>query len=161
VVLLNDDAILKTPRGLSILATQAHAHPEYGAICPGFDWCGTPNLVNQGRAELTEEKTMLVFACVFIPRATIDRVGFLDERFGVNAGGPGRRGYGCDDDDYSKRIRDAGLKLGVYDPVMVHHTKEHTGLRSTFRDDPEHSWDVKAHEELFRQKHGVHPRLQK
>lgn len=154
VILLNDDALLKTPKGFSILATQAAANAEYGAICPGFDYVGTPNLCNQGRKQLTDEAVMLVFACVFIPRRTIDLVGLLDERFGVNAGGPGKRGYGCEDDDYSWRIRREGLKLGVYDPVLV----DHTTLKSTFRSDLQHPADVKIHEAVFEHKWGKHPR---
>lgn len=159
VVLLNDDALLCTPLGFSILAHQFLHHPEFGAICPGFTpgSVGTPNLVWRGRPSLAEEKVMLVFACVYIPRSTIDKVGLLDERFGINAGGPGPRGYGLEDDDYSLRIRQAGLKLGVYDPVLVDHTPEGTGMLSTFRHDDDHPHDVRAHEELFRKIHGHWP----
>jgi GT2 family glycosyltransferase len=159
VVLLNDDALLCTPLGFSILAHQFLHHPEFGAICPGFTpgSVGTPNLVWRGRPSLAEEKVMLVFACVYIPRSTIDKVGLLDERFGINAGGPGPRGYGLEDDDYSLRIRQAGLKLGVYDPVLIDHTPEGTGMLSTFRHDDDHPHDVRAHEELFRKIHGHWP----
>ena len=71
----------------------------------------------------------------------------------INAGGPGARGYGLEDDDYSLRIRKTGLKLGVYDGVKV----DHTTLKSTFRDDPEHKADVRIHERLFREIHGHWP----
>ena len=159
VVLLNDDCLLKTPYGFSLLQIQHVAAQEYGAICPGFipEGVGAPDLVWRNRKRLVEVKPMLVFACVFIPRSTIDRVGLLDERFGVNAGGPGKRGYGLEDDDYSLRIRNAGLKLGVFDGVVVDHTGGRTGLKSSFRHDPEHPHDVKAHEDLFRQIHGQWP----
>ena len=160
VVLMNDDALLKTDRGFDLLSTVSSLHPSYGAICPGFTHgsVGTINLVNRGREdEVREEKVMLVFACVYIPRSTIDRVGLLDERFGVNAGGPGARGYGLEDDDYSLRIRQAGLKLGVYDGVLVDHLPASTGLKSTFRHDPEHPHDVRAHEDLFTEIHGHWP----
>lgn len=155
VVLLNDDALLGTWQGFNSLARQIGSHPEYGAVCPGFNLggCRHTNLVNQQRQHIANEPTMLIFACCYIPRTTIDRVGLLDERFGLNAGGPGARGYGLEDDDYSLRIRQAGLKLGVYDGVIVNHTT----LRSTFRHDPEHPADVRMHEELFRQKHGHWP----
>jgi|ERR1700735_315661 len=163
VVICNDDALLRTSKGFSILRdqiarTQLFNYP-YGAICPSFTHgsVGTLNLVNRGRSGLAEEHTMLVFACVYIPRSTIDRVGLLDERFGVNAGGPGARGYGLEDDDYSLRIRQSGLKLGVYDGVLVDHLPESTGLKSTFRHDPEHPHDVTIHERLFAEKHGHWP----
>jgi GT2 family glycosyltransferase len=155
VVLLNDDALLKTPIGFSLLRQQSIAHPEFGAICPGFDigGCRHTNLVNQRRPSIAVEPTMLIFACCYIPRTTINLVGLLDERFGINAGGPGPRGYGLEDDDYSLRIRETGLKLGVYDGVLV----DHTTLRSTFRFDPEHKADVRLHEDLFKRIHGHWP----
>ena len=160
VVLLNDDALLKTYLGFNSLSDACNLF-GYGAMCPGFTHgsVGTINLVNRGGDEIREEKVMLVFACVYIPRSTIDRVGLLDERFSVNAGGPGARGYGLEDDDYSLRIRQAGLKLAVYDGVLVDHLPESTGLKSTFRHDPDHPHDVRAHEELFMEKHGHWPEL--
>jgi len=159
VVLLNDDCLLRTPLGFASIRHQFQHHPEFGAICPSFTHgsVGTLNLVNRGRPSLAEEKIMLVFACVYIPRSTIDKVGLLDERFAVNAGGPGPRGYGLEDDDYSLRIRQAHMKLGVYDPVLCDHLPESTRLKSTFRHDPEHPHDVRAHEELFTRIHGHWP----
>ena len=158
VLICNDDALLETHGGFEELSDICRGF-EYGALCPGFTHgsVGTLNLVNRGRIAPVEEKVMLVFACVYIPRSTIDRVGLLDERFGINAGGPGARGYGLEDDDYSLRIRQAGLKLGVYDGVLVDHLPESTGLKSTFRHDPAHPHDVRAHEDLFAQKHGHWP----
>jgi len=155
IVCQNDDCLLKTPLGFALLRQQSVEHPDFGAISPGFNLGGARhmNLVNQGRPHLATEPIMLIFAACYIPRSTIDRVGLLDERFGINAGGPGARGYGLEDDDYSLRIRKTGLKLGVYDGVKV----DHTTLKSTFRDDPEHKADVRIHERLFREIHGHWP----
>ena len=166
VVLMNDDALLRTPHGFQGLSALFGLQdfcdatlPKIGALCPSFTHgsVGTPDLVKQSGSNLRKAATMLVFACVYIPRSTIDRVGLLDERFGVNAGGPGPRGYGLEDDDYSLRIRQSGLKLGVYDGVLVDHLPQSTGLKSTFRHDPEHPHDVRAHEELFTKIHGHWP----
>lgn len=160
VVLMNDDALLRTARGFAKLQACCHiSQTHWGAMCPGFTpgSVGTPNLVWRGRAQPVEEKVMLVFACVYIPRTTIDRVGLLDERFGINAGGEGKRGYGLEDDDYSLRIRNAGMRLGVFDGVLVDHLPQSTGLKSTFRHDPEHPHDVRAHEDLFMHIHGHWP----
>lgn len=160
VVLINDDALLRTERGFAKLQACVHIdRTKWGAMCPGFTpgSVGTPNLVWRGRQHPVEEKVMLVFACVYIPRATIDRAGLLDERFGINAGGEGKRGYGLEDDDYSLRIRQAGMRLGVFDGVLVDHLPLSTGLKSTFRHDPEHPHDVRAHEDLFMHKHGHWP----
>ena len=153
LILLNDDALLKTPYGFSKLQQQHREHPEYGLIGSSINVCGTPAQHRLTRDSLREAKVTIVFACVFIPRSTIDRVGLLDERFCVNAGGPGPRGYGLEDDDYCFRVRKAGLKTGVYDGCFI----DHTTLPSTFRADPEHPWDVQVHERLFHEKHGVWP----
>jgi len=155
VIVMNDDALLETPRGLTMLAECAAANLDYGIIAASVDSCGTLGQIhNKAKSGLREEKPMLAFICVYIPRTTIDRIGLLDERFGVNAGGAGARGYGLEDDDYCWRIRKAGLKLGVLNDVFVNHTT----LPSTFRNDPEHKADVLIHEELFWQKWGIHPR---
>lgn len=154
VVLMNDDALLETEGGLSGLRAQWIRHPDFGLIASSVDSCGTPGQIRQPGDRLREEKVMLAFICIFIPRATIDRVGLLDERFAVNAGGAGKRGYGLEDDDYSWRVRQLGLKLGVWDGCFVNHTK----LQSTFRCDPEHPYDVQIHEKLFEEKWGLHPR---
>ncbi len=110
VILLNDDALLKTPHGFSKLQQQYQEHPEFGLIGSSINMCGTPAQHRLTRDSLREAQVTIVFACVFIPRSTIDRVGLLDERFCVNAGGPGPRGYGLEDDDYCFRVRKAGLE---------------------------------------------------
>lgn len=153
VVLLNDDAILETPGGLSRLQHQALVHPECGLISSSTNGA-TLNQRKLSPGALRYDAVMVAFVCVFIPRTTIDKVGLLDERFGVNAGGPGVRGYGCDDDSYCFLARKAGMKLGIYDGCFV----DHRSLKSTFRDDPKHPADVMLHERLFREIHGVSPR---
>lgn len=156
VIVLNDDALLKTRDGFARLARDVIEHPEYGIIAPGVDWCGTQNqLYSAIQSGLRDEKVMLAFICAYIPRRTIDLIGLLDERFAVNAGGPGARGYGLEDDDYCWRVRGAGLKLGVQNDVFVTHTE----LPSTFRGDPAHPANVFAHEALFAAKWGKHPRI--
>jgi len=153
IILLNDDALLETHKGFSKMRQEWLDNQEYGIIGASMDKSGQPEQLRRGLAGLRPVKWMLVFACVFIPRLTIERIGFLDERFSVNAGGKGPRGYGCEDDDYSWRVRSAGLKLGVSDSCFVNHST----LPSTFRDDPEHKADVSLHEAVFMRKWGVHP----
>lgn len=154
IVLLNDDALLETPGGFTAMQQQHYEHPEYGIIGSSIDMCGTPNQHRHTPDRLRLERVMLVFACVFIPRSTIQKIGLLDERFCVGTDGIGPRGYGLEDDDYSWRCRQAGMKLGVYDGCFVNHTS----LKSTFRGDPAAAGDVKIHEEVFRKKWGIHPR---
>jgi len=62
---------------------------------------------------------MLAFFCTMFRREIFDKIGLLDENFGV--------GFG-DDDDYCRRILNAGYKLAlVQDLVIPHHH------RSTFK----------------------------
>ena len=54
----------------------------------------------------------LAFFCVMMPRAVYEKVGPMDENFG--------RGF-FEDDDYSRRIEQQGLRLACADDVLVHH----------------------------------------
>lgn len=157
IVVCNDDALLQTRNGLAQLAEDAAKHPYYGVIAASVDQCGTREQVHDSnplRAGLRVAPVMVAFICVYIPRRVIDQVGLLDERFAVNAGGPGSRGYGLEDDDYCWRVREAEMKLAVNNDVIVNHST----LPSTFRGDKEHPADVFAHEALFEKKWGKHPR---
>lgn len=121
VVLLNDDAILKTPDGFTGMGDVARANPSYGVIAAVSDNVGNPNQqVQVARTGLRYEPRMVCFICVYIPRTTINRVGMLDERY---------TGYGLDDDDYCFSVREHGLYIGVYDMCYV----DHSTLRSSYR----------------------------
>lgn len=65
---------------------------------------------NSGGAEFETE--MLTFFCVAMRRDVLDRVGMLDESFGV--------GF-YEDDDYCIRARHAGYKLICVEDVFVYH----------------------------------------
>jgi len=62
---------------------------------------------------------MLAFFCVMLDRAVLDRVGLLDESYGV--------GFG-DDDDYCRRAEWAGFKLALCQSLTIPHRH-----RSTFK----------------------------
>lgn len=143
VILLNDDAILKTPNGFSMLEAASKAHPEYGVIAAVADSVGNPNQMIRmpgARVGLRDEPRMVCFICVYIPRATIEKVGLLDERY---------TGYGLDDDDFCFSVRRAWLKIGVYDLCYV----DHSTLRSSFRS-YKHA-DFKPNLKLFIEKWGT------
>lgn len=50
--------------------------------------------------------------CVALRRDTLERVGMLDERFGIGM---------FEDDDYSHRVREAGLRVICAEDAFVHH----------------------------------------
>jgi len=143
VVILNDDALLKTPGGFSLLQQSAADHPEYGIISATCNSVGNRNQWPQGIG-LREDPRMVCFVAVLIPRRTINAVGLLDERF---------IGYGLEDDDYCLRVRCAGLKVGIHDGCYV----DHGSLKSTFRGNPLAPADLSVGKNIFVEKWGAHP----
>ncbi len=121
VILLNDDAILKTRHGFTLLAQAARQRPNMGLCSAGIaGHVGNPHQKVQGAKGVRQEKRKLAFVCIYIPRAVISELGELDERF---------VGYGYDDDDYCTRATRTGLSLGIFDECVV----EHGSIPSTFR----------------------------
>jgi len=120
VVLLNDDALLTTPGGFSAIQKTAHEHPEYGVISAACNNVGNRAQNLRPGCRLRGDLQMVCFVAAYIPRATIDKVGLLDEDL---------IGYGYDDDLYCRRVRDAGLKIGVHDGGFVDHSKLHPTFR--------------------------------
>jgi GT2 family glycosyltransferase len=119
VVLLNDDALLKTNLGFKKLAMAANSSQELGIVSAVTNSVGNPAQLFLGRG-LRLEYRMVCFVCVYIRREVLDKCGLLDERF---------TGYGFEDDDYCLRLRNAGYKIGVDDQCFV----DHATLKSTFR----------------------------
>lgn len=140
VVLLNDDAILTTPGGLTAMIEAANAAglglcsaAVRGYVCnPCQRWHYPPRL-------RTYAGGMLAFVATYIPRMTIHTVGLLDERF---------VGYGWEDTDYCRRVTDAGLLLGVYDGCVVDHPAD----ASTYRSDPAWVAREQVNRSLYQQK---------
>ncbi len=141
VILLNDDALLKTRGGFTAMQRIAEEHPEYGIVASTCCNVGNRRQWPQG-VGLREEPRMVCFVCVFIPRRTIETVGLLDERF---------VGYGCDDDDYCLRVRMAGLKIGIFDGCYV----DHGSLKSTFRGTELSAGNYQPNLKLYAEKWGA------
>lgn len=141
IIILNDDAVLKTARGFSLLQSEAESHPEYGMIAASTNNVGNVNQRPKGIG-LREDRRMVCFVCVLIPRRTIAQVGLLDERY-IH--------YGMDDDDYCLRVRNAGLKIGIHDGCFV----DHSLLQSSYRGRADASGDYRPNLKIFKEKWGM------
>ena len=137
-LLLNDDAMLQTPSGFTHLAEVAEAHPEFGIVSAVTNSVGNEAQIARN-VGFREEPKMLCFVCVLVTAQAVDAVGLLDERFTA---------YGWEDNDYCRRCRMAGLKLGIYDLCYV----DHLSLPSTFRQDP--ACNIMAGAEIYHRKWG-------
>jgi len=145
-IILNDDAVLKTPDGFTGLAEECKTATAklFGLIASS---CNTVGNINQHHRSgpilgLREEPRMVCFVCVYIPRSTINAVGLLDEEF---------TGYGLDDDSYCLRVRRAGLKLGIFDGCFV----DHSSLVSSYRGGAQQGGDFTGNMRIFIKKYGV------
>lgn len=138
VILLNDDALLRTPGGFSILQKAGDENRKFGCIGAVTNVTGQPlqQPLNIGLREVPH----IAFICVLIPRRTIDLIGPLDERYCLD--------YGVEDRDYCEAIARTGLKVGVHDGCFV----DHGSLTSTFRGDPRAPRSFARNQELFNQK---------
>lgn len=125
VLLLNDDALLETDNGFTMLAAN-HLGITAAAV-KGI--VGNARQAPHGRG-LRNEPDMLCFIAVFIPKDVQEKIGPLDERF---------VGYGYDDNDYCRRAKEAGVPLSIYDGCIVNHC-----LTPTFRSDP--NWTDRMYE---------------
>lgn len=141
VIILNDDALLQTSGGFTAMQRVAQEHSEYGIIASICNNVGNRNQWPHGIG-LREDPRMVCFVCVLIPRSTIDLVGLLDESF-VH--------YGCEDDDYCLRVRQAGLKIGIFDGCYV----DHGSLQSSFRGAAGDGGDYRPNLEIFKRKWGM------
>lgn len=140
VIVMNDDALLVTPGGFSLLAEVAHQHPDLGVVAACTNNAGNPNQFPRGIGLRIEDR-MVCFICVYIPRRTIDAIGLLDERY---------TGYGLDDDDYCLRVRLGGLKLAIHDGCFV----DHKSLLSTYRGASNRGGDMRENMQKFVAKWG-------
>lgn len=122
VILLNDDALLTSKLGFTLLQKEAEKYQQYG--CIGAVTNVTGQIHQKPRGLGLRHVHHIAFVCVLIPRRTIDQIGLLDERYCID--------YGVEDRDYCEMINRAGLLVGVHDSCFVDHSK----LTSSFRGHP-------------------------
>jgi GT2 family glycosyltransferase/2-polyprenyl-3-methyl-5-hydroxy-6-metoxy-1,4-benzoquinol methylase/tetratricopeptide (TPR) repeat protein len=155
VLLLNNDTVV--PAGwLGRLLRPLAEDPAVGLVGPCSNFVSGEQQVESDYRDLEgleefaarhaarhagtrEETDRLVGFCLLIRRAVLDRVGLLDERFGL----------GCfEDDDLCRRARAAGFRAVIARDAFVHHYGGLT-FRSTGVD---FAGLIRANQEQFRRK---------
>ena len=116
LLLLNDDVTV-TDGWLGRLLGTLDRFPEVGLVGPVTNFAAGPQQVDVGYEPTehwgeTQEVEVLIGFCILFRREVYERIGGLDERFGL----------GCyDDNDLCLRAALAGYKLRIVRDCWVHH----------------------------------------
>lgn len=128
LVLLNNDTVV-TANWLANLTRALYSAPDVGIVGPvtndasGVQQvdCRFANLsefqhqarrVNRSDPSCWQETMRIAGICMVFRQSLVDRVGLLDERFGLGH---------YEDDDYCFRVRAAGFRLLVCRDVLIYH----------------------------------------
>jgi GT2 family glycosyltransferase len=140
VILMNDDALLQSRGGFTVLSHRSFANHEYGILSAATNSAGNVNMFPCGSDGIRREKITICFICCLIHKRVWNKVGPLDEAYCVD--------YGVEDGDYCYRTRAAGFKLGIVDRCYV----DHTTLKSTYRGNGHRSYE--GNKQVFEEKWG-------
>jgi GT2 family glycosyltransferase/glycosyltransferase involved in cell wall biosynthesis len=128
LVLLNNDTYV-TPNWIRTLVNHLRRNPGIGIVGPVTNNIGNEAKIDIAYGSMDEMKSAaaaytrrhagellpmrtVAFFCVAMPRSTYEAVGPLDPAFGV--------GF-FEDDDYCRRVENAGLGIACAEDVFVHH----------------------------------------
>jgi GT2 family glycosyltransferase len=140
-ILCNDDCLLESPGGFTLLYEAWKENPQYGIIGAVTDLTGQPL---QHRRDIgLRAVPHIAFVCCFVPRSTFENVQAMDEAYCID--------YGVDDRDLCEAVNRAGLNVGVHDGCFVNHSS----LVSSFRGDPKTPRSFQKNYAYFKSKWGI------
>lgn len=135
--LLNND-LLFTPNWLQNMIKILDKNKKIGILAPMTNFCGlekqlvknaksltVENYINLYNQEIKADNTYsyndkIIFFCCGMRRDIFEKVGFLDENFGM---------AWFEDDDYSLRVLYAGYKPAIANGIFVYHNHSQTSSK--------------------------------
>jgi GT2 family glycosyltransferase len=146
VLFISDDVRLTNENTVEHLMNYAYSDPQIGLLAPRVIGPADNPLQTDPPQDqdVVFSERYIVFVCLYIKRSVIESVGYMDkETF---------NGYGWDDVDYSRRVKNAGFKLAITPRVEVIHgvtrkgtetfLKSEKGLWSRLEKQNEHNAQV-------------------
>jgi len=132
VLLIGDDVRFKDYHTIEKLNALAYSESSIGLLSPRIIGGADNTLLTDPPQEqsLIYSERYIPLVCTYIKRKALDSVGLggLDaEAFD--------KGWGWDDVDFSRRVRNSGLRLGVTSRVEVIHGVKRRGTESLFRNE--------------------------
>ena len=158
IILLNNDTMV-TPGWLDELLAPLERDRSIGLICPITNSAGNeqtvllPSLNEENYVEVAGRYTRrnaghmfetekLGFYCVALRRDVLERIGLLDEKFGLGM---------FEDDDYCVRVRDAGYRLVINEGCFIYHKGS---LSFKKLENREYQAIFERNREYYQKKHG-------
>lgn len=145
VVLLNNDTEV-TKNWLEKLYQPFQENHQLAAVGPvtNTEDCWQGKHPTKDGWMMCSKTTMLAFFCVMLKREVIEKIGLLDESFGV--------GF-ADDDDYCRRLHLAGYRIGLAESCFIYHAHRSTFnlLYTSIQIDEM----IESNLEIFRKKHQI------
>jgi GT2 family glycosyltransferase len=149
VCVMNNDTI-PAPHWLENMVEFAETHKDIGLVNPQCNGhLNTPIDIYARQLEKDKgvymEMNQCQGFCMLIKRELIERIGYLDEEFGIG---------GFDDTDYSMRAHKAGYRCAAIKNAYVYHRLHASFDKSGDRED----W-VKRNQNIYYEKWGKHLRM--
>lgn len=147
IVLSNNDVVF-TPDWSEKMTAHFKKNNKLGVLGPTSNKVGDPGHpqhIDENREGIDFQNTdILTFFNVMIKKEVIDKVGGLDERFGLG---------GQDDADYCIRARKAGFEVGIARDVFIYHYGSATFREEFNNDAPKSREFAKERVNILRDKH--------